>query len=419
MKDFHKSLLKTLLAIIILIILGLYAYFVEFKKAEEEVTKKEESTKVVKDLKKDDISELKLTHKDGKTIHLKKQDGSFYIISPIQSETDKNVVDTILNTLETLKSTTRFVDNERLSNYGLTTPSLRIEYKLSNGNVKTLLSGIRNDFDGKYYMKFEDSPEIFMIEGYVKGNLDKDLFSLRDKSVFKVETNEIKKIEFKIQNSIYVFEQKDKVWQMLSPLNVRADEEELNKIKNSIKNLTAKAFFEEKEAVSQYGLDKSEDYLKIYKGADMSVSSIKLSKIKDNSGTERLFVMRQNTEVPIEVDISFYKDLDKMPFDYTFKKILDFESDSVFNIELIDHENKYVFEKDQTDTASDWYYKDQDSRKKLKYYKVSSLLYFLSDTKATVMKPSNPVVDKKYNLDKPEKTIIIRNSLSRRLAEFN
>lgn len=415
MKDFQRSLLKTLVTIIILVLLGLYAYFGEFKKSHEEAAKKEEETKVVKGLKKEDIVELKIVHKDSKTIQLKKGEKDFRIVSPIDSDTDKNVIDTMLSTLETLKSTTRFIDNENLSSYGLTTPSLKIEYRLSNGNTRALLIGIRNDFDGKYYTKLEDSPEIFLIEGYVKGNLDKDLFGLRDKAVFKVETNEIKKIEFKVGENVYIFEQKDKKWQMLSPINVRADEEEISRIKNSIKNLTAKAFFEDRSSISEYGLDKTDYYLKIYKGADMSVSAVRLSKIKDSSSNERLFVMRQNTEVPIEVDISFYKDLDKTPYDYTFKKILDFDRDSVFSIEMVDGDNRYIFEKEQSDTGADWYYREGDLREKLKYYKVSSLLYFLSDTKATSMKPSNVITDKKYGLDKPEKIIIMRDSMAKEI----
>jgi len=418
MKDFHKSLFKTLLAIVILVLLGLYAYFVEFKKSKEEVDKKEEEMKVIKDLKKDDISELKITHSDGKKIELKRQDGAFRIVSPIESETDKNVVDTILNTLETLKSSSKFVDNERLSNYGLTTPTLTIEYRLSNGNTGRLISGIRNDFDGKYYMKLEDSPQIYLIEGYVRGNLDKDLFSLRDKSIFKVETNEIKKIEYKIGEMVYIFEQRDKIWEMISPQRVRADDDEINKLKNSIKNLSAKAFFEDAKSIAEFGLDKTTDYLKVYKGADMSVSALTFSKIKDQSGSERLYVMRANTEVPIEVDVSFYKDLDKKPFDFTFKKILDFERDSVFKIEIADGGNRYTFVKESTDTSADWYYVSGEDKKKLKYYKVSSLLYFLGDTKATLFKPLNPIVEKKYNLDKSEKIIIIYDSLSKEIGRI-
>lgn len=413
MKDFHKSLLKTALAIVIFVLLALYAYFVEHKKAQEEATKKEEETKVVKDVKKEDITQIKITHKDGKTIELVKENDKFVIKSPVVTDTDKNVVDTILSTLETLKSTVRFRDNERLSNYGLTTPSLTIEYRLSNGNTKKLLCGLRNDFDGKYYMKFEDSDEIFMIEGYVKGNLDKDLYNLRDKSVFKVETNEIKKIEYKIKDLVYIFEQKDKMWEMLSPQKVRADDDEINRLKNSIKNLNAKAFYEDKVNLAEFGLDKTDEYLKVYKGQDMSVSLINISKKKDESGNEKVFVMRQNTNVPIEVDSSFYKDLDKTPFDYTFKKILDFERDNIFKIELIDGENKLTFVKEQTDTSSDWFYLDGEAKRKVKYYKVSSLLYFLNDTKATKMITANPILIKKYGLDKPQKMIIIYDSLSK------
>jgi len=416
MKDFHKSILKTAIAFLVLIILGLYAYFGEYKKAREEADKKEEEMKVIKGLKKDDISELKITHSNGKTIELKKEDGVFKIVSPIKSDVDKNIVDTILNTLETLKSTSKFVDNERLSNYGLTTPTLTIEYRLSNGNAGKLISGIRNDFDGKYYMKLDGSPEIYLIEGYVKGNLDKDLYSLRDKSVFKVETNEIKKIEYKIGEQVFIFEQKDKIWEMISPQRVRADDDEINRLKNSIKNLSAKAFFEDAKSLSEFGLDKATDYLKIYKGADMSVSSISISKIKDQSGNEKVYVMRGNTEVPIEVDVSLYKDLDKKPFDYTFKKILEFERDSVAKIDLVDGSNRYTFVKESTDTSSDWYYVNGEEKKKAKYYKISSLLYFLGDTKATLFKSSNPVLEKKYNLDKPEKIIIIYDGSAREIG---
>ncbi len=413
MKDFHKSLLKTALSIIILTILVLYAYFVEYKKSQEEAVKKEEETKVIKNIKKEDITQIKITHKDGKTIDISKENDKFIIKSPISSETDKNVIDTIISTIENLKSTTRFKDNERLSNYGLTTPSLTLEFRLSNGNSKKLLFGMRNDFDGKYYMKLDDSDEIFMIEGYVKGNMDKDLFSLRDKSIFKVETNEIKKIEYKIGDIVYIFEQKENVWEMVSPQRVRADEDEINKLKNSIKNLSAKAFYEEGKTASDFGLDRTTEYLKIYKGSDMAVSLINISRIKEASGEEKVYVMRQNTNVPIEVESSFYKDLNKTPFDYTFKKILDFEREKIFKIELIDQENKYTFIKEQTDTSTDWYFVDGEKRERLKYYKVSSLLYFLSDTKATKMLASNPVIIKKFNLDKPQKSIIIYDSLSK------
>jgi hypothetical protein len=122
-----RGLKSTLALLVVLIGLGAYIYFVLAKKPDSTITKQD---KLFPNLEASKIDDLKVKSESGDVTALKKDGGTWKIVSPIQVTAADSDATSLANALGDIEIV-RVVDENPtdLKQYGLDTPRIDVEYK--------------------------------------------------------------------------------------------------------------------------------------------------------------------------------------------------------------------------------------------------------------------------------------------------
>ena len=127
--------------LVVLIGLGAYIYFVESKRpasSEAETTKEKVYT-----LEGDKIEQIKVKSEKGETTTLKKSDGTWQILEPIETKADQSEVSGITTNLASLELQ-RVVEEAPadLAQYGLAKPRVEVDFKATGDLMELKLKAI-------------------------------------------------------------------------------------------------------------------------------------------------------------------------------------------------------------------------------------------------------------------------------------
>lgn len=103
-----------------------------------------------------DVTEIAIHNGDAKTIRLKREPNSHWqMVEPLQVAANRHKVDTVLDILKQEPNNRFKADRDKLGNYGLQNPQVRLEMKGSNDAV-ALLFGAQTPLNSHRYLQLED-----------------------------------------------------------------------------------------------------------------------------------------------------------------------------------------------------------------------------------------------------------------------
>ena len=175
-----RGLRSTIALIVVLGGLGAYIYFVTWKTPAEPASKLE---KVFSGVQSDKIEELKVTSDKGEVSTLKKENGSWQIVTPIAARADEGEASAIANALGQAEIV-RVVDENPtdLKDYGLATPRIAVDFKgAGDKDYRRLLIGEKSPTGSDLFAKRNDEKKVFLIPASQESTLNKSTFDLRDK----------------------------------------------------------------------------------------------------------------------------------------------------------------------------------------------------------------------------------------------
>jgi hypothetical protein len=188
--------------------------------------KKEEKKPPLTSLTADSISQVTLEHPDAPAIKLEKQNGTWMLTEPIQSEVDKFEVNGILSLATQEQRSTVDPAQTKLSDLELDPPN----YTATLNDVKLLMGGME-PLQYQRYIKIGD--KIVLTDDPPSAALDKDYSDLVSKSLLP-EGVEIQKIE---APGLTLSRDTEK-W-VLTPADPKASADQLQKLADGWKNARA------------------------------------------------------------------------------------------------------------------------------------------------------------------------------------
>jgi hypothetical protein len=216
--------------------------------------------------------------------------------------------------------------------------------------------------------------------------------------VAKVKRSDIR--EFKLKNSkgnFYLVKEGDD-WLLKSPIEKKADNSTVSTILSKMEYGKAKTVVSETlENPKKYRLEKPSYQIDIYLGESKAHKKVIISSLEDN-------VSYANDEFRphvFTVDSTFIKDLDKSLFELRDKNFAEYNKDLADSIVVSQGDSVITFVKDTSDT---WLYK---GNKKVKEWKVNSLLNTIKNLKAKKFLIENTTSPKKFGMAKPERIITV------------
>jgi hypothetical protein len=199
---------------VLLVLVGLTAWKLSARKAEDTPPKATAEVKVPK-IKADSIDELELTSPDHGKVRLVKQGAEWSVAEPVAAKADQDAVKTALTKIEELEVTgtaaTKAKNHERLE-----VTEAKGTHVVAKGGGKVLLDGFIGIFQSSNSMlRLNGQETVATVKGSVRYVFGKPVREWRDRAITKVETAQVDHILFENKNGRFEFAKDGEAWKQV------------------------------------------------------------------------------------------------------------------------------------------------------------------------------------------------------------
>jgi len=255
---------------------------------------------------------------------------------------------------------------------------------------------------------------VFVYFAEFKGKAEKEKATEAKEKLVSLTSGDVQRINFKTENGSFAFKKDDKgEWLVTEPIEVKADNEEVNRLAENFSDLKLERIVEaEPKDLTKYEIPKREISL-WSKGQEKPVKIL----IGMENPLDKTFFAKKDDEKRVVLIPSSLKT-------YLEKKLLDFRQKDIFKFETADIKTIKLKAKligwQASEKDKDWFLQQPVDALASKS-KVDSLLSSLSGLKAKefVSEAKSPEEVKKYGLDKPEYEVALSMPLANREIVFS
>ena len=383
----RKKYINTLIA---LVILGaLWGAFTYYNRRQSRESSKIETPKEEKlfTLDSKHITAITFRPRSGDAVTCQHEGGAWAIAEPKKLASDQGTLSTVLNNLTT--ATVDEVVDPRASDlkqFGLDPAAYSLEVSTDTNPPKfTLLLGDDTPTSSGLYAQVAGNPRVVTVATYLKSNLEKTLFDLRDRRALTLEADQLRKMEVESKGKKYTLEKNPEgVWDLVLPPSVRADRFAVDGLLNQLRGLTMQSIAaEDKKGQATYGLTAPE--LRLELTGPSGAQTLLLGK-KDKEG-DRYFAVNSALAPVFTLNSSFLTDFQKDSSDFRAKDLFSYSSFDVKHVEITSPKGHSVFEQQKD---NQWKQTEGGS-KTVPSAKMDTLLSRLRDLRATTFpKSSDP-----------------------------
>ncbi len=391
-----KFTTNLLLALFLLALAG-FVYFYEIKGGEKR-QKSAEAAKKFLTLEADSVTAFSLQPAG---IEFKKEAGKWQIVQPIKYPADESTVNALLDRFESAKREREITqDANTFVTYGLA-PAHRQIVITHQGKRDTVYFGDKNTTESYVYARVNGKPEVVLTEIALLNNSDKSLEEWRDKSLLKFESDQAKRLSFKLPGGRFEMRKEAGKWKLVYPLEAEADETRIAQILSRMSYSTVTQFVAENlDDPKKYGLDKPGYEFRLVLSDNAAQKIIRFGK-----KTEQGYYAHDPARPQVFlVDSSLVKDLNVKLMDLRDKRLASFESSRADYVRLQYPDLTIVCEKD---TAGQWQVTSPQN-KKAKNWQVSNITSTLAGLQAAAFAYEQAGNLAVYGLDNPRARIIVK-----------
>jgi len=205
--------------------------------------------KQVIDFQRMDVNKFIIERSEQKIICERDSEG-WSITEPINANADKSSIDDFLFRLDSLKAKEFLESNpEDIKKFGLDAPSIKVKlYEVGENVPAILLIGAQKN--AMLYVKSNLSEQVFLVENDILEELDKKVWDFRDKRITKFYSGDVVELMLNYDDqSIYCKKHGDD-WRIVKPINVDADDSEVNNILYILNKISAIKFVPEHKSLN-------------------------------------------------------------------------------------------------------------------------------------------------------------------------
>lgn len=384
----------TLILFIIFIALLAFVYFYEIRGKGE----KETEEKLV-DRSSDDVEKI-VFKKEEETIVFQKEGEDWLITSPLEAKADKYELNRLADDFSRLRIE-RVVEEqpENLEKYGIPKKEISLFFKGQEKPIKVLV-GEENPLDSTYFAKREDETRVVLLPSHLKSLMEKELFDLRMKDIFRFETDEVKGIKLRAKEVEWRAVKKEDEWFLKKPVDALAESSKISDILYALSNLKAKEFISEEkkeEDIQKYGLDHPDYKITLEMPLENKEVTFSLHKKED-----KLYATTSLSNKIITAEDPVLSDLERGPQELREKEVADFYSWEAEKLHLKRGDVDWILTKHEEDI---WHFESPIKEEAAKE-KIETFIRKIEGMEATEF--IDPPLDlKDYGLDKPQAEVKI------------
>jgi hypothetical protein len=332
----------------------------------------------------------------------RKAENQWSMTTPPSYEADP---DKITETLDSFKYARikKFVaeNSTDMKTYGIDKPSARIQLWLKEKQI-ALSFGKKVEIQPEMtYASVDGSGKVIELEGSLAEKITATTNDWRDKSLVKINPDEVTQIEIATPQLKMKLEQTDKEpghWMMLQPEQKRADDSRVDMLLGALQKAKTERFVEkEKLAEAKKRLEKPDVRLQLWRKNEEQATLLAFARA--TAGNE-WFVSTGSGDAAF-VNEELMKEFSINPDDYTDKSVLHFEASNIEQIELKKNKTTYALKRKDVDWDM------PQSLKKMQSYEIDQLLWDLHELRYEKIEPKEKQ-DSFYGFDAPALTITLR-----------
>jgi hypothetical protein len=186
------------------------------------------------------------------------------------------------------------------------------------------------------------NPRVVTLASYLKSNLEKTLFDLRDRRALTLEADQLRKIELDSKGKKWTLEKNPEgIWDLVLPPPVRADRFAVDGLLSQLRGLTMQSISaEDKKSQAAYGLGSPE--LRLQLTGSGGTQTLVLGK-KDKEG-DRYFAVNSALPPVFTLNSAFLTEFQKDPADLRSKDLFSYSNFDVKRVEIDSPKGHSVFE---------------------------------------------------------------------------
>jgi hypothetical protein len=392
--------LRFLILLIIAIPIAWYAYYDSTKGPIDDSPKRDK----VFTVEAEKIEELEIKSESGDRTTLRRKGTDWEIVQPVTAPSDQAAVSGITSNLTSVEIQ-RVIDEKPadLKEYGLADPRVEVAFK-ANGQQRRLQLGQKTPSGSDVYAKLSDDPKVFLVSSYLDSTFNRGTFDLRDKSVLKLDREQIDTMEVTATGRTARFEKKSGEWQIAQPPAGRADFSAIDGLVSRVSSVQMKSVVPDAGDLKQYGLDKPAATVRL--GSGSSQATLLIGGAADAEAS--VYAKDLSRPAVFTIDSTLLDDLKKDPSEYRQKDLFDARSFNTTRLEIVRNGQTTVFEKTKV--------KDKDGKEEEKWRqtapsardvdaaKMEALMSAATGARATSFVDSAA----KTGLDKPELSLAVK-----------
>jgi hypothetical protein len=256
-----KEFWKTGLAVLALIALGSYVWFVERKQEPKKEGEREKVTLLAVDKAK--AKEISLAAAAGDSIRLVKEGSFWKLTAPFAATADAPVVEGLLTSLEKLEADELVAEQVTdFAQYGLATPTRTVTAVVEGEQAPLAVEfGAKSPDAGSVYARKRGEAKVYLVASWVESSFDKKPFDLRDRDLLHVKRDDVRSLEVAGPDGGFALARTEAgEWAFTKPLATRAGRWSVDGLLGTVENLRMDSVAGESvtdaKEIARYGLAK-------------------------------------------------------------------------------------------------------------------------------------------------------------------
>lgn len=286
------KLKTTLILLTIVVALALFIKFYESKRPNTEEARRQAQNVVNFD--RDKLDGIQIQNGDDR-IELRRKENKWRVESPIKDQADNAIVAGLLSNLEAWQKDRTIAAKEiekeksRLQEYGLNTPKLRLKL-LGKEMPPEILFGKDAAFEGKMYVRFENSRETYVADQSVKNDIAKKPEDFRDRKLTELTTAQVSRILLKTAAGEMELQKKNDHWEIVKPLRARGDDQKIGDLIAQITTARIEQFVaDDRGDLNPYGLATPRGSITIFAPDDRQGQMLQIGSVPEKQ-KEQVYV---------------------------------------------------------------------------------------------------------------------------------
>lgn len=218
-------------------------------------------------------------------IELRRQDQKWRIETPFKDQADSGAIENLLADLEgwqkfdTIPAPEMEKDKGRLDEFGLSKAKLRLKL-LGKDMPPEIVFGGDAAFEGKMYVRFEDTSAVFLAGQTVRTDISKKPEDFRDKKLTDLTTAQVTRVLLKTAAGEMELEKRADHWEIVKPLRARGDDQKIGDLIAQVTTASIQQFVaEDRGDLHPYGLAEPRGSITLFTAEDKAGQMLQIGGI--------------------------------------------------------------------------------------------------------------------------------------------